>query len=73
MGQRQIALPRCIAGVGLRKSLRDGVPKVIAAVGNYGEIYDRNIGPKTPYSIERKGSLNAAWSDGGLVYSPPWY
>jgi general L-amino acid transport system substrate-binding protein len=51
----------------------DFVPKVIAAVGNYGEIYDRNIGPKTPYFIERKGSLNAAWSDGGLTYSPPWY
>jgi general L-amino acid transport system substrate-binding protein len=51
----------------------DFVQKVVAAVGNYGEIYDRNLGPKTPYAIERKGSLNAAWNDGGLMYSPPWY
>jgi general L-amino acid transport system substrate-binding protein len=51
----------------------DFVQKVIASVGNYGEIYDRNIGPKTPYSIERKGSLNAAWNEGGMMYSPPWY
>jgi general L-amino acid transport system substrate-binding protein len=51
----------------------DFVQKVIASVGNYGEIYDRNIGPKTPYAIERKGSLNAAWNEGGMMYSPPWY
>jgi general L-amino acid transport system substrate-binding protein len=51
----------------------DFVQKIIAAVGNYGDIYNRNIGPKTPYSIERKGSLNAAWNEGGMMYSPPWY
>jgi general L-amino acid transport system substrate-binding protein len=51
----------------------DFVQKVIASVGNYGEIYDRNIGPKTPFAIERKGSLNAAWNEGGMMYSPPWY
>jgi general L-amino acid transport system substrate-binding protein len=55
---------------GLRQ---DFVQKVIAAVGSYGEIYNRNIGPQTPYFIPRKGSLNAAWNDGGLMYSPPWY
>ena len=51
----------------------DFVQLVIKAVGNYGEIYDRNLGPNTPYAIERKGSLNALWTDGGLMYSPPWY
>jgi len=51
----------------------DFVQKVISSVGNYGEIYDRNIGPNTPYLIQRKGSLNAAWNEGGLLYSPPWY
>jgi general L-amino acid transport system substrate-binding protein len=51
----------------------DFVQKIIASEGNYGEIYDRNIGPKTPYAIERKGSLNAAWNEGGMTYSPPWY
>ena len=43
---------------------------VISAVGNYGEIFDRNIGPKTPLGLER--GLNALWSKGGLVYAPPF-
>jgi general L-amino acid transport system substrate-binding protein len=51
----------------------DFVQKVIAGVGNYGEIYERNIGPTSPYAIERKDSLNATWQHGGLLYSPPWY
>lgn len=51
----------------------DFVQKVINSVGNYGDIYDRNVGPKTPYAIERKGSPNALWTEGGLNYSPPWY
>ena len=44
--------------------------KTIAAVGNYGEIYDRNLGPATPFAIER--GLNALWTDGGLLYAPPY-
>ncbi|MEM5343400.1 transporter substrate-binding domain-containing protein [Paraburkholderia azotifigens] len=51
----------------------DFVQKVIASVGNYGEIYDRNFGPGTPFAIPRKGSMNASWKDGGMIYSPPWY
>jgi general L-amino acid transport system substrate-binding protein len=50
----------------------DFVQKEIAQVGNYGEIYDRNVGPNTPYSIVRKGSLNDLWTRGGLMYSPPF-
>jgi general L-amino acid transport system substrate-binding protein len=50
----------------------DFVAKIVAQVGNYGEIYDRNLGPKTPYFLERKGTLNALWKDGGLIYSPDW-
>jgi general L-amino acid transport system substrate-binding protein len=50
----------------------DFVQKLIRSVGNYGEIYDRNIGPGTPYFIERKGTPNAQWTAGGAVYSPPW-
>lgn len=50
----------------------DFMSKVIASVGNYAEIYNRNLGPSTPFAIERKGSLNASWRDGGLLYSPPW-
>jgi general L-amino acid transport system substrate-binding protein len=42
---------------------------VIGAVGNYGEIYDRNLGPKSPLGIPRGN--NALWYDGGLLYAPP--
>ena len=37
--------------------------------GNYGEILDRNLGPKTPLSIAR--GLNKLWTQGGLIYGPP--
>ena len=50
----------------------DFVAKMVGQVGNYGEIYDRNLGPKTPNHIDRKGTLNAPWSEGGAIYSPPW-
>ena len=42
---------------------------VLAAVGNYGEIYEANV---TPIGIERAGTLNALWTNGGLIYSPPF-
>lgn len=44
---------------------------VIKAVGNYGEIYERNLGPAGT-DIPRAGSLNASWKQGGLLYAPPW-
>lgn len=44
-------------------------PRVIAAVGNYGEIYERNVGRDSPLKIER--GLNRLWRDGGLMYAPP--
>lgn len=48
------------------------VADMVRAVGNYGEIYDRNLGPKTPFHIEREGTPNASWTKGGAVYSPTW-
>src|SRR5690606_11185575 len=54
------------ADVGLAN---DWMVKVITAVGNYGEIFDRNIGPETPLKIQR--GLNARWTKGGLQYAPP--
>jgi len=42
---------------------------VIKVVGNYGEIYDRNV---TPINVPRAGSLNDLWTNGGLHYSPAW-
>jgi general L-amino acid transport system substrate-binding protein len=41
----------------------------IKAVGNYGEIFERNVGVNTPLKIER--GKNALWKDGGLQYAPP--
>jgi general L-amino acid transport system substrate-binding protein len=46
------------------------VRDVISQVGNYGEIYDRHIGPGTPIGIER--GINALWTEGGLHYPPPY-
>lgn len=41
--------------------------QIVKQVGNYGEIYERNLGPNTPLGLER--GPNALWSDGGLMYS----
>ncbi len=43
---------------------------IIKQVGNYGEIFERNVGVKTPLGIER--GLNALWTNGGLLYSAPF-
>ncbi len=48
---------------------REWAYRAIKAVGNYGEIYERNVGPKTPIGLPR--GLNALWSEGGLLYAPP--
>lgn len=42
--------------------------QVVKNVGNYGEVYERNIGE--PFNLNR--GLNALWTDGGLIYSPPF-
>lgn len=47
----------------------DYMVNVLRAVGNYGEIYDRNLGPDTPFSLPR--GLNALYTDGGILYAPP--
>jgi len=54
-------------GLGLENDFMQGV---IAAVGNYGEIFDRHLGPATPLGLER--GLNALWTDGGIQYAPPF-
>ena len=43
---------------------------IIKQVGNYGEIFDRNVGPKTPLRLER--GLNDLWTNGGLMYAAPF-
>lgn len=44
--------------------------QVIKQVGNYEEIYNRNLGPDTPFNLPR--GLNALYTEGGLLYSPPF-
>ncbi len=48
---------------------KDWAVNVIKAIGNYGEMYERNVGPDTPLGISR--GLNRLWSDGGIIYAPP--
>jgi general L-amino acid transport system substrate-binding protein len=43
---------------------------VIKQVGNYGEVFERNVGAKTPLKLER--GLNALWTHGGLMYAMPF-
>jgi general L-amino acid transport system substrate-binding protein len=43
---------------------------IIKQVGNYAEVFEKNVGINTPLALER--GLNALWSDGGLMYSPPF-
>jgi general L-amino acid transport system substrate-binding protein len=58
-------------GLGGMLGLEDNAfANVIAAVGNYGEIFEQNIGESTPIGLAR--GLNAQWTDGGLLYSPPF-
>ena len=63
--------------LGLEPGITDGfgldarwTSRVIERVGNYAEIFDRNLGPKTPLGMER--GLNALWTSGGLMYAPPF-
>ncbi len=44
--------------------------QVIKQVGNYEEIYNRALGPDTVYNVPR--GLNSPWTEGGLLYSPPF-
>lgn len=48
----------------------DFAARAVAAVGNYSEIFERNLGADSPFELPR--DQNALWSDGGLMYSPPF-
>lgn len=43
---------------------------IVKQVGNYGEVFERNVGKNTTLELER--GLNALWTNGGLMYSPPF-
>jgi general L-amino acid transport system substrate-binding protein len=53
----------------LLKLDKDWALRAIKAVGNYGELFDRNVGPKSALGLPR--GLNNLWNKGGLMYAPP--
>ncbi|MFB2892859.1 amino acid ABC transporter substrate-binding protein [Aerosakkonemataceae cyanobacterium BLCC-F50] len=58
---------------GLGKGLgltNDFTVRIVKSVGNYGEIYNRNLGPNTSLKLDR--GLNNLWNKKGLLYSPPF-
>jgi general L-amino acid transport system substrate-binding protein len=48
---------------------KDWAFRIIKHVGNYGEVFERNIGENTPLKMKR--GLNALWTKGGIQYAPP--
>jgi len=58
-------------GLGSMLGLEDDFAyQAISQVGNYGEIYDRHLGPDTQFDLDR--GMNALYQDGGLQYSMPF-
>ncbi|TNE37691.1 MAG: amino acid ABC transporter substrate-binding protein [Alphaproteobacteria bacterium] len=51
------------------KLSKDWAYNIIKMVGNYGDVFERNLGASTPLKIER--GLNAQWNKGGILYAPP--
>ena len=47
----------------------DWVARIVSKVGNYAEVYDRNLGAGSQLKIER--GLNRLWNKGGIQYAPP--
>ena len=57
-------------GLGEKLGVRnDFVVRIIKATGNYGEIYNRHLGPTSPVAIPR--GLNRGYKKGGLLIAPP--
>ncbi len=48
---------------------KDWMVRIVRLVGNYAEVYDRNVGAKSRLKIPR--GLNALWTNGGVMYAPP--
>lgn len=47
----------------------DWAYNIIKGVGNYGEMFERNVGPNTPLGLPR--GMNELWNNGGIMYAPP--
>ncbi|MEQ3625362.1 MAG: amino acid ABC transporter substrate-binding protein [Celeribacter sp.] len=48
----------------------DWAYQIVSQVGNYGEVFERNLGQGSSLKLER--GLNAQWTDGGMIYAPPF-
>jgi len=59
-------------GIGKALGLDDNwAYRIVKHVGNYAEIFERNLGKGSDFKLER--GLNALWTDGGLMYAPPFH
>lgn len=56
-------------GSGVALGAGDWTRAIIAGVGNYGQVFDRNLGPGSSLKLDR--GLNRLWTHGGLMYAPP--
>ena len=45
------------------------VVRILSSVGNYGDLYERNLGDGSPLKLDR--GQNRLWTQGGLMYAPP--
>jgi general L-amino acid transport system substrate-binding protein len=72
-GAREEAVLRALAAASeFGKTLGtdpDWTLRAVQSVGNYGEMFERNLGAKSPLKLER--GLNRLWTQGGLMYAPP--
>ena len=73
-GQANLQEVRHMLGLDLNLGATAGLTKgwgyrIIKQVGNYSDVFERNIGSASPLGITR--GLNAQWADGGLLYAPP--
>jgi general L-amino acid transport system substrate-binding protein len=70
----QPAIQRLLgASGGFGKALgvsNDWVMRIVASVGNYGEMFERHLGRQSALRLER--GLNRLWTQEGLMYAPPW-
>jgi general L-amino acid transport system substrate-binding protein len=69
-GSKDPATARLMGGQGEKLGLDDAWSyNIISQVGNYGEIFETNVGKGSPLKIGR--GLNALWNKGGIMYAPP--
>ncbi len=69
VAQRQRAIAMGKPAAEALKLADDWLAVMVARLGNYGEIFERNLGEGSPLGIRR--GMNALWTEGGILYAPP--